>query len=94
LFHIHPAKGRWWPSSGSWRFDSRASRTLHWFDLCGDRRIRAIRLFQDKNRLDAALHEQRVDRNYETRLLGAAIHSATNSAKVAGVPPIDASQIA
>jgi 1,2-dihydroxy-3-keto-5-methylthiopentene dioxygenase len=21
--------------------------TLHWFDLCGDRRIRAIRLFQD-----------------------------------------------
>jgi 1,2-dihydroxy-3-keto-5-methylthiopentene dioxygenase len=23
--------------------------TLHWFDLCGDRRLRAIRLFQDKS---------------------------------------------
>ena len=30
--------------------------TTHWFTLCEDRRIRAIRWFQDTDRLDAALH--------------------------------------
>jgi 1,2-dihydroxy-3-keto-5-methylthiopentene dioxygenase len=48
LFHIHP------PSSPVVALEVEAGDlirvprgTLHWFDLCGDRRIRAIRLFQD-----------------------------------------------
>jgi len=39
--------------------------TLHWFDLCGDRRIRAIRLFQDKSGWTPHYTSSGVDRNYE-----------------------------
>ena len=48
LFHIHP------PSGPVFALEVEAGDlirvpkgTHHWFDLCGDRRIRAIRLFQD-----------------------------------------------
>jgi 1,2-dihydroxy-3-keto-5-methylthiopentene dioxygenase len=46
--------------------------TRHWFDLCGDRRIRAIRLFQDTSGwtphyLDAGVHG-----DYEPLCLGPA----------------------
>src|SRR4030095_5912921 len=48
LFHIHP------PSALVFAIEVEAGDlirvprgTHHWFDLCGDRRIRAIRLFQD-----------------------------------------------
>ena len=39
--------------------------TLHWFDLCGDRRIRAIRLFQDKTGWTPHYTNSGVDRGYE-----------------------------
>jgi len=39
--------------------------TLHWFDLCGDRRIRAIRLFQDKSGWTPHYTSSGVERNYE-----------------------------
>src|SRR5213082_2220419 len=39
--------------------------TRHWFDLCGDRRIRAIRLFQDKSGWTPHYTGSGVDRNYE-----------------------------
>lgn len=39
--------------------------TLHWFDLCGERRIRAIRLFQDKSGWTPHYTSSGVDRNYE-----------------------------
>ena len=49
LFHIHP------PGDSVFAIEVEAGDlirvpkgTLHWFDLCVDRRIRAIRLFQEK----------------------------------------------
>ena len=38
--------------------------TLHWFNLCFDRRIRAIRLFQDKSGWTPHYSDSKVDRNY------------------------------
>lgn len=38
--------------------------TLHWFDLCADRRIRAIRLFQDAAGWTPHYTESRVDENF------------------------------
>jgi 1,2-dihydroxy-3-keto-5-methylthiopentene dioxygenase len=66
LFHIHPPQG---PvvaievEAGDLMRVPRGS--LHWFDLCGDRRIRAIRLFQDKSGWTPHYTGSGVDRNYE-----------------------------
>ncbi|HEU4478130.1 MAG TPA: cupin domain-containing protein [Pyrinomonadaceae bacterium] len=38
--------------------------TLHWFNLCAERRIRAIRLFQDKSGWTPNYTDSQVDRNY------------------------------
>ncbi len=66
LFHIHP------PNSPVVAIEVEAGDlirvprgTLHWFDLCGDRRIRAIRLFQDKSGWTPHYSSSGVDRNYE-----------------------------
>jgi 1,2-dihydroxy-3-keto-5-methylthiopentene dioxygenase len=48
LFHIHPAEGPVFAIEVEAGDLIRVPRgTHHWFDLCADRRIRAIRLFQD-----------------------------------------------
>lgn len=48
LFHIHPPKGPVFAIEVEAGDLIRVPRgTHHWFDLCSDRRIRAIRLFQD-----------------------------------------------
>src|SRR5215475_11148323 len=48
LFHIHPEKGAVIGIEVEAGDLLRVPRgTWHWFDLCADRRIRAIRLFQD-----------------------------------------------
>lgn len=48
LFHVHPAGGAVFSIEVESGDLIRVPRgTLHWFDLCADRRIRAIRLFQD-----------------------------------------------
>ena len=48
LFHIHPANRPVFALEVEAGDLIRVPRgTHHWFDLCGDRRIRAIRLFQD-----------------------------------------------
>ena len=48
LFHIKPADGPVFAIEVEAGDLIRVPKgTLHWFDLCGDRRIRAIRLFQD-----------------------------------------------
>jgi 1,2-dihydroxy-3-keto-5-methylthiopentene dioxygenase len=39
--------------------------TLHWFDLCGERRIRAIRLFQDVSGWTPHYTHSAIDRKYE-----------------------------
>jgi 1,2-dihydroxy-3-keto-5-methylthiopentene dioxygenase len=38
--------------------------TLHWFNLCADRRIRAIRLFQDAAGWTPHYTESRIDENF------------------------------
>ena len=48
VFHIHPRRGPVFALEVEAGDLIRVPRgTWHWFDLCADRRIRAIRLFQD-----------------------------------------------
>jgi 1,2-dihydroxy-3-keto-5-methylthiopentene dioxygenase len=66
LFHIHPRQGPVVAIEVEAGDLIRVPRgTLHWFDLCGDRRIRAIRLFQDKSGWTPHYTGSGVDRNYE-----------------------------
>ncbi len=66
LFHIHPSRGPVVAIEVEAGDLIRVPRgTLHWFDLCGDRRIRAIRLFQDKAGWTPHYTSSGVDRNYE-----------------------------
>ena len=44
--------------------------THHWFDLCGDRRIRAIRLFQDKSGWTPHYTESGVDSQFQPLCFG------------------------
>ena len=44
--------------------------TKHWFNLCGDRRIRAIRLFQDVSGWTPHYTETGVDQNYQPLCFG------------------------
>ena len=44
--------------------------THHWFDLCSDRNIRAIRLFQDPSGWTPRYTDSGVDRRYEPVCLG------------------------
>jgi 1,2-dihydroxy-3-keto-5-methylthiopentene dioxygenase len=46
--------------------------THHWFDLCGDRNIRAIRLFQDKSGWTPHYTNSGVDKGYEPVCMGPA----------------------
>lgn len=66
LFHIHPPQRPVVAIEVEAGDLIRVPRgTLHWFDLCGDRRIRAIRLFQDKSGWTPHYTGSGVDRNYE-----------------------------
>ena len=44
--------------------------TLHWFNLCGDRTVRAIRLFQDISGWTPLYTESGIDANYEPLCFG------------------------
>jgi 1,2-dihydroxy-3-keto-5-methylthiopentene dioxygenase len=44
--------------------------TYHWFDLCAERRIRAIRLFQDKSGWTPHYTESGVDRGFQPLCFG------------------------
>ena len=66
LFHIHPS------TSPVVALEVEAGDlicvprgTLHWFDLCGERRIRAIRLFQDTAGWTPHYTNSGIDRGYE-----------------------------
>ncbi|HET9994749.1 MAG TPA: cupin domain-containing protein [Candidatus Acidoferrum sp.] len=66
LFHIHPKESAVVAIEVEAGDLIRVPRgTLHWFDLCGERRIRAIRLFQDKSGWTPHYTSSGVDRNYE-----------------------------
>jgi 1,2-dihydroxy-3-keto-5-methylthiopentene dioxygenase len=71
LFHIHPANGAVVAIEVEAGDLIRVPKgTLHWFDLCGDRRIRAIRLFQDVSGWTPHYTNSGVDRGYEPVCLG------------------------
>jgi 1,2-dihydroxy-3-keto-5-methylthiopentene dioxygenase len=65
VFHIHPKDG---PVVAIEVEQGDLLRvpagTLHWFDLCADRRIRAIRLFQDPSGWTPRYSESGVDKGY------------------------------
>ena len=65
IFHIHSKSGEVIAIEVSAGDLIRVPRgTLHWFNLCADRRIRAIRLFQDKSGWTPHYTDSQVDRNY------------------------------
>lgn len=73
LFHIRPRRGPVVAIEVEAGDLIRVPRdTWHWFDLCGDRRIRAIRLFQDASGWVPHYTGSGVDRNYEPVCLGPA----------------------
>jgi 1,2-dihydroxy-3-keto-5-methylthiopentene dioxygenase len=71
LFHIHP------PGQPVFAIEVEAGDlirvprgTHHWFDLCGDKRIRAIRLFQDKSGWTPHYTESGVDTKFQPLCFG------------------------
>jgi 1,2-dihydroxy-3-keto-5-methylthiopentene dioxygenase len=66
LFHIHPASSPVVALEVEAGDLIRVPRgTLHWFDLCGERRIRAIRLFQETTGWTPNYTHSGIDRGYE-----------------------------
>jgi 1,2-dihydroxy-3-keto-5-methylthiopentene dioxygenase len=71
LFHIHPSEGHLTVIEVEAGDLIRVPRgTRHWFDLCRERTIRAIRLFQDASGWTPHYTESGVDRNYAPVCLG------------------------
>jgi 1,2-dihydroxy-3-keto-5-methylthiopentene dioxygenase len=65
LFHIRDQEGRVAAIEVEAGDLIRVPRgTKHWFNLCADRRIRAIRLFQDKSGWTPHYTNSDVDKNY------------------------------
>jgi 1,2-dihydroxy-3-keto-5-methylthiopentene dioxygenase len=71
LFHIHP------PGQAVFAIEVEAGDcirvprgTHHWFDLCGDRRIRAIRLFQDMSGWTPHYTQSGVDAKFQPLCFG------------------------
>ena len=71
LFHVHPANGPVFAIEVGPGDLIRVPRgTHHWFDLCVDRRIRAIRLFQDVSGWTPHYTDSGVDKGYEPVCFG------------------------
>jgi 1,2-dihydroxy-3-keto-5-methylthiopentene dioxygenase len=71
LFHIHPAGRPVFAIEVEPGDLIRVPRgTHHWFDLCGDRRIRAIRLFQDPSGWTPHYTASGVDRDFQPVCFG------------------------
>jgi len=71
LFHVHGDNGVVAIEVGPGDLIRVPRGTKHWFNLCGDRRIRAIRLFQDVSGWTPHYTASEVDRNYQPVCLGA-----------------------
>ncbi len=81
LFHIHPADG-----GPIFAIEVEAGDlirvprgTHHWFDLCGDRRIRAIRLFQDVSGWTPHYTQSGADRDFQPLCFGPQYLPATSA---------------
>ena len=73
LFHIHPPAGEVFSIEVVKGDMIRVPRgTEHWFDLCADRTIRAIRLFQDTSGWTPHYTESGVDKGFEPVCFGPA----------------------
>jgi len=73
LFHIHPQEGPVFSIEVAKGDMIRVPRgTHHWFDLCSDRTIRAVRLFQDVTGWTPHYTESGVDANYQPLCFGPA----------------------
>jgi len=71
LFHVHPETGPVFAIEVESGDLIRVPRgTHHWFDLCGDKRIRAIRLFQDVSGWTPQYTESGVDKAFEPVCFG------------------------
>jgi 1,2-dihydroxy-3-keto-5-methylthiopentene dioxygenase len=71
IFHIHPREGNVVSITVEAGDLLRVPRgTWHWFDLCEERRIRAIRLFQDSSGWTPHYTDSGVDRGYEPVCFG------------------------
>ena len=71
LFHIHATSGPVLAIEVEAGDLIRVPRgTLHWFNLCADRRIRAIRLFQDTAGWTPHYTESRVDESFQPVCFG------------------------
>ncbi len=73
LFHIHPRQGQVVAIEVEPGDLIRVPRgTWHWFDLCADRSIRAIRLFQNPAGWTPRYTDSRAEQNYQPVCLGPA----------------------
>ncbi len=73
LFYIHPRHGPVCAIEVEAGDLIRVPRgTWHWFDLCRDRRIRAIRLFQDTSGWTPHYTSSGVDKNFQPVCMGPA----------------------
>lgn len=80
IFHIHPSEGPVVAIEVEAGDLIRVPRgTLHWFNLCEDREIRAIRLFQDPAGWAPNYSESGVDANYQPVCLGASYFPAQST---------------
>jgi 1,2-dihydroxy-3-keto-5-methylthiopentene dioxygenase len=70
LFHIHSDAGVVSIEVGAGDLIRVPRGTKHWFNLCDDRRIRAIRLFQDVSGWAPLYTGSEVDRDYQPVCLG------------------------
>jgi 1,2-dihydroxy-3-keto-5-methylthiopentene dioxygenase len=71
VFHIHPPRGPVFAIEVEAGDLIRVPRgTHHWFDLCADRRIRAIRLFQDPSGWTPHYTSSGVDRGFQPVCFG------------------------
>jgi 1,2-dihydroxy-3-keto-5-methylthiopentene dioxygenase len=84
LFHIHPVSGPVFAVEVEAGDLIRVPKgTHHWFDLCGDRRIRAIRLFQDPSGWTPHYTSSGVDKGFQPLCFGPAyLASGPHGARV------------
>jgi 1,2-dihydroxy-3-keto-5-methylthiopentene dioxygenase len=83
LFHIHPRTGPVFAIEVEAGDLIRVPKgTHHWFDLCADRRIRAIRLFQDPSGWTPHYTESGADRGFQPVCFGPAYFPKTDPAPV------------
>ena len=80
LFHVHPPHGNVFAIEVEAGDLIRVSRgTHHWFDLCAERRIRAIRLFQDPAGWTPHYTDSGVDKDFQPLCFGPAYVPAASA---------------